>query len=300
MIVILISINQLIRMNDPDPTIGFSLNPKHIRNILFERINRDNENIKLDKDNLGILAEIISVSRDISEDQQTDSDSLLGSGMGMVIKVKGRERFEIIDVKKDITGCVIANVKILPDYVFNINPLKLNSLNNTQYFYDLYFNCKNDNFIYQNLTSKAEYLNFSQTNPAWLYRKYDCNFLMYLIKKELTDTFGHEFNKPSLNSDEINDNSITNFNDPLIFSLWLLNNFPFDNKARIDCLKMNCINQRLLFVYDLLKKYTNIVCKYCNTILCSKSDAFSISKSFMNAFLNPGGVIHGNNQITFN
>jgi hypothetical protein len=53
-------------------------------------------------------------------------------------------------------------------------------------------------------------------------------------------------------------------------------------------------NQRLIFVYDLLKKYTNIVCKYCNTILCSKSDAFSISKSFMNAFLNPGGVIHGN------
>jgi hypothetical protein len=284
-------------MKDPDPTIGFALSPKHIRNVLLAQSNRDNvndKNIILDKDNMGILAEIISVSRDISDDQQTDSDSLLGSGMGMVIKVKGRERFEILDVKKDITGCVIANVKILPDYVLNINPLTLNSLKNTEYFYDYYFNCKNDKFIYQNLTSKAEYLNFSQPNPAWLYRKYDCKYLLYIIKKELNDTFGHEFDSPSVNKHEDNESSITDFNDPLIFSLWLLNNFPLDNKARISCLKMNCINQRLMFIYDLLKKYTNIVCKYCNTLLCSKSDAFSISKSFMNAFLNPGGVIHGN------
>jgi hypothetical protein len=282
-------------MNEPDPTIGFALSPKHIRNVLLEQSNRENinvETIKLDKENLGILAEIISVSRDISDEQQPDQlESLLGSGMGMVIKVKGRERFEILEVKKDITGCVIANVKILPDYVLNINPIRLNTLNNTDYFYDYYLNCKHDKFINQNLTSKAEYLNFSQPHPAWLYRKYDCSYLMNLIKKELSDTF--EFNSCSINKNEEDESSINNFNDPLIFSLWLLNNFPFDNKARIDCLKMNCINHRLMLIYELLKQYTNIVCKYCNTILCAKSDAFSISKSFMNAFLNPGGVIHG-------
>jgi hypothetical protein len=122
-------------------------------------------------------------------------------------------------------------------------------------------------------------------NPAWTYRKYDCSYLLELLKQELSDTFGNDLIKSAT--------SVVNKgkSDPIKFSIWLLNNIPFDSKTRSDGLKINCINHRLIFVYELLKKYTNIVCKNCKATLCSKSDTFTISD--INLFLSPGKNLFG-------
>lgn len=141
-------------------------------------------------------------------------------------------------------------------------------------------------------------------NPGWLYRKYDCKYLIELIKKELSETFGVDSIKltsPTNNNKIVGSSKSSNINfnnnDPVKFSIWLLNNIPFDSKNRNDGLKINCINQRLIFVYELLKKYTFISCNTCSTILCSKSDSFHISD--MNSFLSPGKHIHGKLTCTF-
>lgn len=133
--------------------------------------------------------------------------------------------------------------------------------------------------------AKAEFLNSQLNQPAWVYRYYDCNYLIYLIQKELAQNFKQQIS----NLDETNNNNTNS----LAFCSWLLTNFPFDNKMRINCLKMNCINQRLIYMYKLLRQFTNISCRLCLNQFCTKADVFSISKQgFMSAFLNPGGVVH--------
>ena len=152
---------------------------------------------------------------------------------------------------------------------------------------------------------KAELYNTCQPYPAWIYRKYDCNYVMNLIMNELNQTFQQQVpSSLTANAEEIDytidgvryksiGTASSSYNRPLDFSNWLLNNFPFDNSMRLSCLKLNCVNQRLMYMCELLKNFTNITCQNCGRLLCSKSDVFSMSKQgFMQAYLNPGGFIH--------
>ncbi len=148
---------------------------------------------------------------------------------GLVIKVRGRERFKIIDVRREITGCLIANVKILPDIVVK-NPLYITKKKNSKLFLDSYL-CKTDRKLLNSnnpiicSNSKAELFTVTQGLPfnAWLYRMNDCDYIINLIIKELTETFRKKitFENPAQHSNK--DNEI-DYKDPLFFSNWLLNN----------------------------------------------------------------------------
>ncbi|CAF0850694.1 unnamed protein product [Brachionus calyciflorus] len=274
------------RLNENNPTIGFPYNPKIIRqNRLETNLSELSEDLKL-----GILAEVISASYHNENNEITDFSSLIESAGGLILKVKGRERFQILKLNKDITGTVTGTVKILPEYVLDQNPLSRKCHKNLNHIYDCYFH-KNSSGLLKSTNIKAEYFNTFLNQPAWIYRNSDCNYLMHLIKKELNETFKINFEDPE--SKIKSETYLTESNNSKIFCSWLLTNFPFDNSMRITILKMNCINQRLSFMYSLLTKFTNINCRLCNEQFCTKSDVFSMSKhGFMGAYLNPGGVVH--------
>ena len=236
------------RMREKEPTIGFSLTSTFFRNLTeneSQTFLNENEEMRL-----GILAQIVSC-----RDENTNDDgSGLGLNNGLILKVKGTQRFRILKVRKDITGIVLADVKILPDIVWDVNPLMKQCPKNSKVFYERYFNCG----MYCPY-NKAEFLNVSQPLPAWVFRKYDCGYTMSLIEKELSEWFKKKTPISSSSDDSLNDSEV-NYREPLTFSNWLLNNFPFDDKMRIECLKLDCVNQRLLQMYKLLKSFTNINC----------------------------------------
>ncbi len=227
----------------------------------------------------GILAEIIS-ARDESSNE--DTSSMMHGTDGLVIKVKGRERFRILDVRREITGCMIATVKILPDIVLKKNPLNNFCARNTEYLYHSYLhknqatNLTEDNRIVCT-QSKIQLLSSSQPHMPWVFRNNDCDYTIHLIVKELIETFKQRL-PFSVNSSGVVEGGSFDIRDPLIFSNWLLKNFPFNDQMRIDCLKLNCVNHRLIHMYKLLKSFTNISCQTCGIRFCSKTDVFSISK----------------------
>ena len=247
--------NRLDNASGGDSTIGFIIRPE----------------LETSNDIIGTLAEVIS-----SKNEENDENS---TGMGLLLKVKGRERFKILKIRRDITGCAIADIKIMPEYVLTANPLKKSAPRNTEFFYDKYFSNKASS---KSLTSMAERLN-TTPHPAWLYRQYDCTYMMSLILKELNEAYDKSQLPPQSTIPD----------EPAMFSNWLLNNFPFDDQLRLRILKLDCINQRLRFIYSILKHYSSINCRLCRAQICQKNDVFSMSvHGFMSAYINPNGHVH--------
>lgn len=245
-------IKNRIESSNGDPTIGFIIR---------------SDNIDSQAEIYGTLAEIIS-----SKNEDNDPTSPLP---GLLLKVKGRERFKIVKLNRDITGCAIADVRIMPEFVLFTNPLKINTHRNTRYLLDEFLNDKLS-------LSQAEKLNLTPI-PAWIYRQYDCSYLMNVILKELQNSYDAT-QLPSM--DKIP-------SEPQLFSNWLLTNFPFDDQVRLNVLKLDCINQRLRYIHSILKSYSSINCRICRTQVCSKSDVFSMcTQGFMNAYVNAYGHIH--------
>lgn len=276
------------RLNEKNPTFGFSYNPKLIRS---NRRNQETVDLNTlpEESKLGIVAEIISASYHNQNNELADFSSMIESVGGLILKVKGKERFEIVNIQKDITGMAVGTVKILPEYVLSTNPLNHHSPKALNFIFDSFLH-KSDLDIKQ-VSIKAEYYSTNLNQPAWVYRNLDCDYLIYFITKELNETFKINFEDSNINLK--NDAGLIDSNSFKVFCSWLLTNFPFDNKMRIDILRMNCINQRLMYMLKLLKKFTNINCRLCDEQFCTKSNVFSMSKQgFMGAYLNPGGVVH--------
>jgi cereblon len=238
-----------------DSTIGFIIRPE----------------LESSNDIIGTLAEIVS-----SKNEENDENS---TGMGLLLKVRGRERFRILKIRRDITGCAIADIKIMPEYALASNPLKQLAPRNTEFILDKYL-LNNPPSTYS--SGLAERFN-TTPHPTWLYRQYDCSYMMSLILKELNEAYDQTQLPPAT----------TIPTDSILFSNWLLNNFPFDDALRLKILKLDCINQRLRFIYSVLKHYSSINCRLCRALLCQKSDVFSMSiHGFMSAYVNPNGHVH--------
>ena len=276
------------RLEEKNPTFGFSYNPKLVRSSRRNQETIDFNSLPKDS-KLGIVAEIISASYHNQNNELADFSSMIESVGGLILKVKGKERFEIVNIQTDITGIAVGTVKILPEYVLSTNPLSHHSPKALNFIFDSFLH-KSDLDVKQ-VAIKAEYYSTSLNQPAWVYRNLDCDFLIYFIKKELNETFKINFEESNINLK--NDSGLIDSNSCKVFCSWLLTNFPFDNKMRMNILRMNCINQRLMSMLKLLKKFTNINCRLCNEQFCTKSNVFSMSKQgFMGAYLNPGGVVH--------
>ena len=234
---------QVIRktMQNSDHLIGILLSADDLK-VLSESLNKKKDKFLEENSIMGVLAEIIS----ISSETEDNTNSLMYGGEGIIIKVKGRDRFRITEVRREITGCIIASVRILPEHVLNTSPL----IHNSTRYNEFYFK----NFL-SNIASnhaKTELYNVYST-PAWIFRMYDCTYITNLITQELDEVFNIKIDLKNVQEKD-------EFKDSKNFSSWLLSNFPFDNAMRMNCLKIDCLNQRLMYMYKLIRSFTNINC----------------------------------------
>jgi len=249
-------IKNRIENSNGDPTVGFIIRPE------IES-----------KDMIGTLAEIISCK---SEDDPAEANSQWSS---MMIKVKGRERFRILKIHLS-SGSMTADVRIMPEFEALKNPLRMMAPKNTRPLLDSFFAIGKPAAL---SLAQAARLNATRF-PAWMYRQYDCAYLMQMILKELSESHEQSQVMSAVNAIPT---------EPSLFSNWLLTNFPFDDQLRLNILKLDCINQRLKYIYSILKQYSSINCRICRSQICQKADVFSMcAQGFMSAYMNPHGHIH--------
>ena len=94
------------------------------------------------------------------------------------------------------------------------------------------------------------------------------------------------------------------FSDSAIrFSYWMANNAPFSIEERLELLKMHSVLERLLFIWEAVKRLTRnngrsfVCCNRCDTQFTTVSDVFTVGGADGNTatYVNGQGYIH---QIT--
>ncbi|XP_070558131.1 protein cereblon-like isoform X2 [Ptychodera flava] len=228
---------------------------------------------------VGTTAEIFSVK----EESEAGIDT-------MRMKATGRQRFKLIETRRQADGVTMAKVKILSETELpeclegarldSHNRFRLRSVKSSR-------RRRED----QDQSSQTDIAWIKRTRfspakltwwPPWVYEQYDCDLLMNRIRTELASWYeGTQTNLSSLPS------------NPTAFSFWVANNLPLNDRWRLHLLELNSAVQRLRCELSLLKKCTVLCCKECHQQIAKKSDVFSMSLDGpMAAYVNPGGYVH--------
>ncbi|XP_077862766.1 protein cereblon-like [Saccoglossus kowalevskii] len=227
---------------------------------------------------IGTTAEIYSVK----EESEAGIDTIR-------IKATGRQRFELIETRRQVDGVTMAKIKILaeadlPDCLQGArldshNRFRMNSVRSMKPP-----ECSGD--AASNLQTQVKKRKRSAADftwwPFWIYEQYDAELLINRIKKELSGWY--EGTQTKLSNVPSN---------PTDFSFWVASNLPLDDGWRLHLLEINCAVQRLRCELDLMRKCTILCCKECGQQIANKRDVFSISLDGpMAAYVNPGGYVH--------
>ncbi|XP_065058938.1 protein cereblon-like [Rhopilema esculentum] len=238
---------------------------------------------------VGTTAEIFSVK----EDEKYGV-------VNLTMKAEGRQRFKVLETKRQIDGVLMGKVKILEDTQIPSLPSD-------------FFVC-NYKQKPSYLSSKIAHANWQASNyrfgtgskisievfpkdicktartplgpfPFWVYQQYNPFELMDRIMDEM-----REWNR-TLETKVIP-------TDPNDFSHWLTANLPFDDAIRVSLLEVDCPITRLRRQLDLIQKCSLLHCYECGNPIADKKDLFSMSlKGPLAAYVNPGGYVH--ETVTF-
>eukprot|EP00794_Sanderia_malayensis_P007566 gene7566-8404_t len=254
-------------------------------------------NLRRDRTNLsrpqpatiGTTAEIFSAKEEIEFGIST-----------MRIKAEGRQRFRVLESKRQLDGVIMGKVKILNDSNLPVIP------NDT-----LVCNCKRKpNFASSKMAQEqwtaasSKWKNgarrwqefFPKTNvktartsisafPYWVYHQYNPYYMMDLLMNEIRN-----WNKNL----EVKNLPI----DPNEFSQWLTANLPLDDILRHTLLEIDCSTIRLRRQLEIIRKYSGLYCAECGNSITNKKELFSLSvKGPLAAYVNPGGYVH--ETVTF-
>ncbi|XP_071082193.1 protein cereblon-like [Haliotis cracherodii] len=234
--------------------------------------------------NLGTTAEIFSI--------KDETDDI--SGISTVrVKAKGRQRFEVIDTHREVTGILAGKVRILPECLltdslsgarprslckFCCNPADQDSVVKTAV--DRQGNVLASVSMVNNLqVNKFSCANFTWW-PPWVYKMYDTKNLSEKILRELQSW--NEALRVSVFPQ-----------DPTELSYWVAQNLPLDDSMRLHLLGLNSAVQRLRCELSIIQKCTVLCCKDCGTQITHKNEVFSMSmEGPLGAYVNPGGHVH--------
>ncbi|XP_050419400.1 protein cereblon [Patella vulgata] len=259
--------------------------------IMTYRNRTDGEMDELDY--IGTTAEIFSIK------DETDDISGIST---LRIKARGRQRFRLIESRRDITGVLRAKVKIMPERIL---PENLCGARPPSHFK---FCCKpmSASDATAALKTKVEKKSIFKKHkvaetapvavkihrinkmtcanytwwPPWVYKRFDTDILFQEIKKELRSW-----------NDSLNEAKIPQ--TPTELSFWLAQNLPLDDTIRLRLLSYDSAIQRLRYELVVMKTCTVLQCKYCNAPIANKNDVFSMAvEGPMGAFVNPAGHVH--------
>ncbi|KAK6624825.1 hypothetical protein RUM44_011689 [Polyplax serrata] len=187
---------------------------------------------------------------------------------GFRIKAKGRQRFKLLEQKREQTpGIISGRVLILPEIIL-VNPLQ------TSRFLSLDRYRKNTS-----LKWRIGCFDAAQTPwPLWIVKHYDAEFLVNQITEEL---------KPLCT-----EYSSVLPKDPVDLSYWVAQCLPFDGENRVRLLSFNTAVERLQYALSLLSKCQKLYCVNCGNSIASRTDVFSMSIDGQGMYCNPGGYVH--------
>ncbi|XP_077983750.1 protein cereblon-like [Glandiceps talaboti] len=229
---------------------------------------------------VGTTAEIFSVK----EESEAGIDTIR-------VKATGRQRFELIESRRQTDGVTVAKVKILsertPPEVLegakldSQDKLKLQSVKPKRKRQTSEMNIQPHGTDVRWLRKRK----LSAANltwwPPWVYEQYDATLLMHKIRCELSSWYEGTHRK------------LTTPENPSDFSFWVASNLPLNDTWRLHLLEINSPVQRLRCELDLMKKCTVLCCKECGQQIANKNDVFSMSLDGpMAAYVNPGGYVH--------
>ncbi|XP_076336827.1 protein cereblon-like isoform X3 [Tachypleus tridentatus] len=208
------------------------------------------------------------------------------------LKAEGRQRFEILEARRQIDGVVMAKVRILPEIMVD-DPgggIRLSCLDR---FRTLPLSTMDTNTRSSGLDSdrfnsplRRKYDRFDFANytrwPRWVYHQYDAMLIVQRIIQELQkwNCFIPTDRTPRT---------------PLDFSYWVASNLPLDDNKRLCLLGLNNAIQRLRCELSMLKRYRTLCCRntMCNMDIANRYDTFSMSlEGPQGTYVNPSGYVH--------
>lgn len=212
------------------------------------------------------------------------------SNFGFRVKAKVRQRFKVINARRQLNGSIIARVEILPENILSDSLYDCRSLSLDKHRLLPTSTAENNSisggFIrtllsQKNIYEKQFHVPYSVW-PSWVHRSYDVKFVTQRVLQELrTSIF------ISLGSDAIIPT------DPVDLSYWVIQNLPLENNQRLFLLNINCPNQRLRAVLSILQQCEYLCCRECDHPVARQSDIFAMSKEGPQGnYVNPFGHVH--------
>lgn len=121
---------------------------------------------------------------------------------------------------------------------------------------------------------------YSTPWPSWVYRQYDVHYLRVRVFEQMAKWHG------KLQQQQCPE-------DPTDFSFYVIARLPLSNDLKLRLIKLKSPQQRLRCLLGILSQWTTLNCSNCSRLVAHRKDVFSMSASGpMNAYVNPGGVVH--------
>nr|XP_015930169.1 protein cereblon isoform X2 [Parasteatoda tepidariorum] len=207
---------------------------------------------------------------------------------GLRIKAEGRQRFEVLDSRRQSDGVIIGKVRILPELsLSNIGEgSRLNSL-------DKFKTTSSVNYLSRKETpyscplvhrtpfknNKYDFANYTPF-PEFVYKMYDAQVIMKKIRS-LLESWNRALRGINLP------------NNPIEFSYWVAANIPLDDFQRLELIKINEVTQRLRLELKILETCSVLSCRDCLKDIAKREDIFSMSlQGPQGTYVNPNGYVH--------
>ncbi|KAK3860489.1 hypothetical protein Pcinc_029018 [Petrolisthes cinctipes] len=220
---------------------------------------------------------------EIYEYQEDDSTGTLS------IKAKGRQRFKIMSTRRETSGLLVAEVKILPEIRMGdpLEMMRLRSLDKltlphpqeagAQVAHARHLACVRTSNSWR-VRSRNAWLT---PWPPWIYNQYDDLLLAQRVVNEVK------------RSTMIKLDNLKLPRDPQDLSHWAAINLPLDDSHRLALLGLNTPTQRLRYTLSVLSKCKMLTCVQCSEVIGDTADIFSMSvEGPQGTFVNPGGYVH--------
>ncbi|XP_064119954.1 protein cereblon-like [Macrobrachium nipponense] len=212
-----------------------------------------------------------------------------GSG-ALSIKAKGRQRFKLISTRREMTGLVVAQVKILPEIRME-NPfemMRLQSLDKMLLSPPVEEEAgKAPRAGYLDEVRTPKFWHVRRKNawltpwPSWVYNQYDD---LLLTRKVISELEKSTMIQPHLLKVPC---------DPQELSHWAAINLPLHDSHRMTLLSLNTPTQRLRYILSVLSKCKMLSCIHCTGTIANTADIFSMSvEGPQGTFVNPQGYVH--------
>ena len=237
--------------------------------------------------------------------------------IGFKLKVRGRERFRLIESHRQLDGTMRAKVRLLPEVVLQ-EPLRQARLRSADRFRVVQVEDEDADGLKGVVSSSSKTslkglvewisrlgrhkeeaeepknnvaFSLSRRNqlrsrllsphPHWVFEMYDANILVERVHDQLASLRLYSDGRCKVPT------------EPIALSYWVGINLPLDDAQRLEILDFDCAIQRLRYELVLIDKCQILCCRRCNSEIGAQKDIFSMStEGPQNAYVNTGGYVH--------